>query len=196
MTRYELRQKRKVLIAVLIIYLISGILFLGSKFINVLQNDKNNQLKQVNTKIDLEKRYQTVATRNTQPDIDIASNLVSRLFEIDFNYQNQSDYDKRSESIKGFVTSNVLNADDFKADPDKLITQASIKSNLDSIEFIPGNYNNGIVSGTVIISAKVSNNSSNNEVIKYYEYSVQVDTESKTINSVIKNKKLSLNSGY
>lgn len=90
-----------------------------------------------------------------QPNVSAASNLLDRLFTLDWTVASQKEFDAKAKPMTPYVTQEVVkNSLDFKADPDKMITQTGVVMTYDHMDFLPTSASATEVKGKVIVFVK------------------------------------------
>ena len=73
-----------------------------------------------------------------QPNVSAASTLLDKLFTLDWTIASQKEFDAKAKQMTPYVTQDVVkNSLDFKADPDKMITQTGVVMTYDHMDFLP-----------------------------------------------------------
>ncbi|MBS1008212.1 hypothetical protein [Leuconostoc suionicum] len=90
-----------------------------------------------------------------QPNVSAASNLLDKLFTLDWTIASQKEFDAKAKQMTPYVTQDVVkNSLDFKADPDKMITQTGVVMTYDHMDFLPTSSSATEVKGKVIVFVK------------------------------------------
>lgn len=90
-----------------------------------------------------------------QPNVSAASNLLDKLFTLDWTIASQKEFDVKAKQMTPYVTQDVVkNSLDFKADPDKMITQTGVVMTYDHMDFLPTSASATEVKGKVIVFVK------------------------------------------
>lgn len=90
-----------------------------------------------------------------QPNVSAASNLLDKLFTLDWTIASQKEFDAKAKQMTPYVTQDVVkNSLDFKADPDKMITQTGVVMTYDHMDFLPTSASATEVKGKVIVFVK------------------------------------------
>ncbi|MFT9031652.1 MAG: hypothetical protein ABF415_09300 [Leuconostoc pseudomesenteroides] len=90
-----------------------------------------------------------------QPNVSAASNLLDKLFTLDWTIASQKEFDAKAKQMTPYVTQDVVkNSLDFKADPDKMITQTGVVMTYDHMDFLPTSASSTEVKGKVIVFVK------------------------------------------
>ncbi|MFT9416725.1 hypothetical protein [Leuconostoc falkenbergense] len=90
-----------------------------------------------------------------QPNVSAASNLLDKLFTLDWTIATQKEFDAKAKQMTPYVTQDVVkNSLDFKADPDKMITQTGVVMTYDHMDFLPNSASATEVKGKVIVLVK------------------------------------------
>ncbi|WP_273752747.1 hypothetical protein [Leuconostoc mesenteroides] len=90
-----------------------------------------------------------------QPNVSAASNLLDKLFTLDWTIASQKEFDAKAKQMTPYVTQDVVkNSLDFKADPDNLITQTGVVMTYDHMDFLPTSASTTEVKGKVIVFVK------------------------------------------
>ncbi|MFT8544486.1 MAG: hypothetical protein ABF768_07740 [Leuconostoc falkenbergense] len=90
-----------------------------------------------------------------QPNVSAASNLLDKLFTLDWTIASQKEFDAKAKQMTPYVTQDVVkNSLDFKADPDKMIKQTGVVMTYDHMDFLPTSASATEVKGKVIVFVK------------------------------------------
>lgn len=90
-----------------------------------------------------------------QPNVSAASNLLDKLLTLDWTIASQNEFDAKAKQMTPYVTQDVVkNSLDFKADPDKMITQTGVVMTYDHMDFLPTSASATEVKGKVIVFVK------------------------------------------
>ncbi len=90
-----------------------------------------------------------------QPNVSAASTLLDKLFTLDWTIASQKEFDAKAKQMTPYVTQDVVkNSLDFKADPDKMITQTGVVMTYDHMDFLPTSASATEVKGKVIVFVK------------------------------------------
>ncbi|WP_367366452.1 hypothetical protein [Leuconostoc pseudomesenteroides] len=90
-----------------------------------------------------------------QPNVSAASNLLDKLFTLDWTIASQKEFDAKAKQMTPYVSQDVVkNSLDFKADPDKMITQTGVVMTYDHMDFLPTSASATEVKGKVIVFVK------------------------------------------
>lgn len=90
-----------------------------------------------------------------QPNVSAASTLLDKLFTLDWTIASQKEFDAKAKQMTPYVTQDVVkNSLDFKADPDKMITQIGVVMTYDHMDFLPTSASATEVKGKVIVFVK------------------------------------------
>ena len=90
-----------------------------------------------------------------QPNVSAASNLLDKLLTLDWTIASQKEFDAKAKQMTPYVTQDVVkNSLDFKADPDKMITQTGVVMTYDHMDFLPTSASATEVKGKVIVFVK------------------------------------------
>ncbi|MDM7646988.1 hypothetical protein QUE93_08170 [Leuconostoc falkenbergense] len=90
-----------------------------------------------------------------QPNVSAASNLLDKLLTLDWTIASQKEFDAKAKQMTPYVTQDVVkNSLDFKADPDKMITQTGVVMTYDHMDFLPTSASATEVKGNVIVFVK------------------------------------------
>ncbi|WP_367366572.1 hypothetical protein [Leuconostoc pseudomesenteroides] len=90
-----------------------------------------------------------------QPNVLAASTLLDKLFTIDWTIASQKEFDAKAKQMTPYVTQEVVkNSLDFKADPDKMVTQTGVVMTYDHMDFLPTSASAKEVNGKVIVFVK------------------------------------------
>ncbi|MCQ6659456.1 hypothetical protein [Leuconostoc citreum] len=116
----------------------------ASNELAVEQNKLINKKSKVGTVLD-----------SKQPNVSAASNLLDKLFTLDWTIASQKEFDAKAKQMTPYVTQDVVkNSLDFKADPDKMITQTGVVMTYDHMDFLPTSASATEVKGKVIVFVK------------------------------------------
>ncbi|WP_419426732.1 hypothetical protein [Leuconostoc mesenteroides] len=108
------------------------------------------QSKLINTKV----KVGTVLY-SKQPNVSAATNMLDKLFTLDWTIASQKEFDAKAKQMTPYVTQDVAkNSLDFKADPDKMITQTGVVMTYDHMDFLPTSASATEVKGNVIVFVK------------------------------------------
>lgn len=90
-----------------------------------------------------------------QPNVSAASTLLDKLFTLDWTIASQKEFDAKAKQMTPYVSQDVVkNSLDFKADPDKMITQTGVVMTYDHMDFLPTSASATEVKGKVIVFVK------------------------------------------
>ncbi|GHC27244.1 hypothetical protein [Leuconostoc lactis] len=90
-----------------------------------------------------------------QPNVSATSTLLDKLFTLDWTIASQKEFDAKAKQMTPYVTQDVVkNSLDFKADPDKMITQTGVVMTYDHMDFLPTSASATEVKGKVIVFVK------------------------------------------
>lgn len=90
-----------------------------------------------------------------QPNVSAASNMLDKLFTLDWTIASQNEFDAKAKQMTPYVTQDVVkNSLDFKADPDKMIKQTGVVMTYDHMDFLPTSASATEVKGKVIVFVK------------------------------------------
>lgn len=90
-----------------------------------------------------------------QPNVSAASTLLDKLFTLNWTVASQKEFDAKAKQMTLYVTQEVVkNSLDFKADPDKMITQTGVVMTYDHMDFLPTSASATEVKGKVIVFVK------------------------------------------
>ncbi|MCS8586875.1 hypothetical protein [Leuconostoc citreum] len=116
----------------------------ASKELAVQQSKLINNKSKVGTVLD-----------SKQPNVLAASNLLDKLFTLDWTIASQKEFDAKAKQMTPYVTQDVVkNSLDFKADPDKMITRTGVVMTYDHMDFLPTSASATEVKGKVIVFVK------------------------------------------
>lgn len=156
MTMAKLNKKIALLSAIPVLMVIGGLGFwLATQVaVKTLQNATNElgvqQSKLMNKKV----KVGTVLD-SKQPNVTAASNVLDKLFTLDWTIASQKEFDDKAKQMTPYVTQDVVkNSLDFQADPDKMITQTGVVITYDHMDFLPTSASATEVKGKVIVFVK------------------------------------------
>ena len=90
-----------------------------------------------------------------QPNVSATSNLLDKLFTLDWTIASQKEFDTKAKQMTPYVTQDVVkNSLDFQPDPDKMITQTGVVMTYDHMDFLPISASATEVKGKVIVFVK------------------------------------------
>ncbi|MDC2817312.1 hypothetical protein PO181_10020 [Leuconostoc suionicum] len=152
----KLNKKIALLSAIPVLMVIGGLGFwLATQVaVKTLQNATNElgvqQSKLMNKKV----KVGTVLD-SKQPNVSAASNVLDKLFTLDWTIASQKEFDDKAKQMTPYVTQDVVkNSLDFQADPDKMITQTGVVITYDHMDFLPTSASATEVKGKVIVFVK------------------------------------------
>ncbi|QEA58341.1 hypothetical protein FGL74_00845 [Leuconostoc koreense] len=115
----------------------------------------SNELAVQQSKLINKKSKVDTVLDSKQPNVSAASNLLDKLFTLDWTIASQKEFDAKAKQMTPYVTQDVVkNSLDFKADPDKMITQTGVVMTYDHMDFLPTSASATEVKGKVIVFVK------------------------------------------
>lgn len=115
----------------------------------------SNELAVQQSKLIKKKSKVGTVLDSKQPNVSAASTLLDKLFTIDWTIASQKEFDAKAKQMTPYVTQNVVkNSLDFKADPDKMVTQTGVVMTYDHMDFLPTSASAKEVNGKVIVFVK------------------------------------------
>ncbi|UUE17075.1 hypothetical protein LQZ13_06150 [Leuconostoc mesenteroides] len=115
----------------------------------------SNELAVEQSKLIKKKSKVGTVLDSKQPNVSAASNLLDKLFTLDWTIASQKEFDAKAKQMTPYVTQDVVkNSLDFKADPDKMITQTGVVMTYDHMDFLPTSASTTEVKGKVIAFVK------------------------------------------
>ncbi|WP_273705999.1 hypothetical protein [Leuconostoc mesenteroides] len=115
----------------------------------------SNELAVEQSKLIKKKSKVVTVLDSKQPNVSAASNLLDKLFTLDWTIASQKEFDAKAKQMTPYVTQDVVkNSLDFKADPDKMITQTGVVMTYDHMDFLPTSASATEVKGKVIVFVK------------------------------------------
>ena len=115
----------------------------------------SNELAVQQSKLINKKSKVDTVLDSKQPNVSAASNLLDKLFTLDWTIASQKEFDAKAKQMTPYVTQDVVkNSLDFKADPDNLITQTGVVMTYDHMDFLPTSASTTEVKGKVIVFVK------------------------------------------
>ncbi len=115
----------------------------------------SNELAVQQSKLINEKSKVGTVLDSKQPNVSAASNLLDKLFTLDWTIASQKEFDAKAKQMTPYVSQDVVkNSLDFKADPDKMITQTGVVMTYDHMDFLPTSASATEVKGKVIVFVK------------------------------------------
>lgn len=156
MTMSKVNKKIALLWAIPALMVIVGLGFWLATQVTVKSHQSaSNELAVEQSKlINKESKVGTVLD-SKQPNVSAASNLLDKLFTLDWTVVSQKEFDAKAKQMTPYVTQDVVkNSLDFKADPDKMITQTGVVMTYDHMDFLPTSASSTEVKGKVIVFVK------------------------------------------
>jgi len=115
----------------------------------------SNELAVEQSKLIKKKSKVGTVLDSKQPNVSAASNLLDKLFTLDWTIASQKEFDAKAKQMTPYVSQDVVkNSLDFKADPDKMITQTGVVMTYDHMDFLPTSASATEVKGKVIVFVK------------------------------------------
>ena len=115
----------------------------------------SNELAVQQSKLIKKKSKVGTVLGSKQPNVSAASTLLDKLFTLDWTVTSQKEFDAKAKQMTPYVTQDIVkNSLDFKADPDKMITQTGVVMTYDHMDFLPTSASATAVKGKVIVFVK------------------------------------------
>ena len=152
----KVNKKIALLWAIPVLMVITGLGFwLATQVTDKTHQSASNKLAVEQSKLIKKKSKVGTVLDSKQPNVSAASNLLDRLFTLDWTIASQKEFDAKAKQMTPYVTQDVVkNSLDFKADPDKMITQTGVVMTYDHIDFLPTSASATEVKGKVIVFVK------------------------------------------
>ena len=149
--------KKIVLIWTIPIFLVIGGLgfWLATQVADKTHQTTANELAVQQSKLINKKAKVGTVLDSKQPNVSVASTLLDKLFTLDWTIASQKEFDGKAKQMTAYVNQDVVkNSLDFKADPDKMITQTGVVMTYDHMDFLPTSASATEVKGKVIVFVK------------------------------------------
>ncbi|MBZ5948194.1 hypothetical protein KII93_06970 [Leuconostoc gelidum subsp. gasicomitatum] len=152
----EVNKKIALLWAIPALMVIAGLGFWLATQVTVKSHQSaSNELAVEQSKLINKKSKVGTVLDSKQPNVSAASNLLDKLFTLDWTIASQKEFDAKAKQMTPYVTQDVVkNSLDFKADPDKIITQTGVVMTYDHMDFLPTSASATEVKGKVIVFVK------------------------------------------
>ncbi|GEK60958.1 hypothetical protein LCI01_05940 [Leuconostoc citreum] len=152
----KLNKKITLIWAILVLMVIGGLGFwLATQVAVKTHQSATNELAVQQSKLINKKTKVGTVLDSKQPNVSAASNLLDKLFTLDWTIASQKEFDAKAKQMTPYVTQDVVqNSLDFKADPDKMITQTGVVMTYDHMDFLPTSASATEVKGKVIVFVK------------------------------------------
>ncbi|WP_349585172.1 hypothetical protein [Leuconostoc citreum] len=152
----KLNKKIALIWAIPVLMVIGGLSFwLANQVAVKTHQSATNELAVQQSKLINKKTKVGTVLDSKQPNVSAASNLLDKLFTLDWTIASQKEFDAKAKQMTPYVTQDVVqNSLDFKADPDKMITQTGVVMTYDHMDFLPTSASATEVKGKVIVFVK------------------------------------------
>ncbi|CAM3103437.1 Conjugal transfer protein [Leuconostoc gasicomitatum] len=152
----KVNKKIAFLWAIPLLMVITGLGFwLATQVAVKTHQSASNELAVQQSKLINKKSKVGTVLDSKQPNVSAASNLLDKLFTLDWTIASQKEFDAKAKQMTPYVTQDVVkNSLDFKADPDNLITQTGVVMTYDHMDFLPTSASTTEVKGKVIVFVK------------------------------------------
>lgn len=152
----KLNKKIALIWAIPVLMVIGGLGFwLATQVAVKTHQSATNELAVQQSKLINKKTKVGTVLDSKQPNVSAASNLLDKLFTLDWTIASQKEFDAKAKQMTPYVTQDVVqNSLDFKADPDKMITQTGVVMTYDHMDFLPTSASATEVKGKVIVFVK------------------------------------------
>lgn len=152
----KLNKKIALIWAIPVLMVIGGLGFwLANQAAVKTHQSTTNELAVQQSKLINKKTKVGTVLDSKQPNVSAASNLLDKLFTLDWTIASQKEFDAKAKQMTPYVTQDVVqNSLDFKADPDKMITQTGVVMTYDHMDFLPTSASATEVKGKVIVFVK------------------------------------------
>lgn len=156
MTMSKVNKKIALLWVILALMVIAGLGFwLATQGAVKTHQSASNELAVQQSKLIKKKSKVGTVLDSKQPNVSAASTLLDKLFTIDWTIASQKEFDAKAKQMTPYVTQDVVkNSLDFKADPDKMMTQTGVVMTYDHMDFLPTSASATEVKGKVIVFIK------------------------------------------
>ncbi|MCT4382974.1 hypothetical protein EFM34_07005 [Leuconostoc suionicum] len=152
----KVNKKIAFLWAIPLLMVITGLGFwLATQVAVKTHQSTSNELAVQQSKLINKKSKVGTVLDSKQPNVSAASNWLDKLFTLDWTIASQKEFDAKAKQMTPYVTQDVVkNSLDFKADPDKMITQTGVVMTYDHMDFLPTSASAKAVKGKVIVFVK------------------------------------------
>ncbi|MFL2114881.1 hypothetical protein [Leuconostoc carnosum] len=152
----KVNKKIAFLWAIPLLMVITGLGFwLATQVTVKTHQSASNELAVQQSKLINKKSKVGTVLDSKQPNVSAASNWLDKLFTLDWTIASQKEFDAKAKQMTPYVTQDVVkNSLDFKADPDKMITQTGVVMTYDHMDFLPTSASATEVKGKVIVFVK------------------------------------------
>lgn len=152
----KVNKKIALLWAIPVLIVVAGLGFwLATQVAVKTHQSATNELSVQQSKLINKKSKVGMVLDSKQPNVSAASNLLDKLFTLDWTIASQKEFDAKAKQMTPYVTQDVVkNSLDFKADPDKMITQTGVVMTYDHMDFLPTSASTTEVKGKVIVFVK------------------------------------------
>ena len=152
----KINKKIALLWAIPVLMVAAGLgLWLATQAAVKTHQSASNELAVQQSKLINKKSKVGTVLDSKQPNVSAASNLLDNLFTLDWTIASQKEFDAKAKQMAPYVTQDVVkNSLDFKADPDKMITQTGVVMTYDHMDFLPTSASATEVKGKVIVFVK------------------------------------------
>jgi len=152
----KVNKKIALLWAIPVLMVIAGLGFwLANQVAVKTHQSVSNELAVQQSKLINKKSKVGTVLGSKQPNVSAASTLLDKLFTLDWTIASQKEFDAKAKQMTPYVTQDVVkNSLDFKADPDKMITQTGVVMTYDHMDFLPTSASAKAVKGKVIVFVK------------------------------------------
>ncbi|CUW05037.1 FIG00773725: hypothetical protein [Leuconostoc inhae] len=152
----KVNKKIALLWAIPVLMVAVGLVFwLATQVAVKTHQSASNELAVEQSKLIKKKSKVGTVLDSKQPNVSAASTLLDKLFTLDWTVASQKEFDAKAKQMTPYVTQDVVkNSLDFKADPDKMITQTGVVMTYDHMDFLPTSASATEVKGKVIVSVK------------------------------------------
>lgn len=156
MTMSKVNKKIALLWAIPVLMMVAGLGFwLATQVAVKTHQSASNELALQQSKLINKKSKVGTVLDSKQPNVSAASKLLDKLFTLDWTIASQKEFDAKAKQMTPYVTQDVVkNSLDFKADPDKMITQTGVVMTYDHMDFLPTSASATEVKGKVIVFVK------------------------------------------
>ncbi|MBU7546844.1 hypothetical protein [Leuconostoc mesenteroides] len=152
----KVNKKIALLWAIPVLMVVAGLGFwLATQVAVKTHQSATNELAVQQSKLIKKKSKVGTVLDSKQPNVSAASTLLDKLFTLDWTIASQKEFDAKAKQMTPYVTQEVVkNSLDFKADPDKMITQTGVVMTYDHMDFLPTSASSTEVKGKVIVFVK------------------------------------------
>ncbi|KAA8367371.1 hypothetical protein [Leuconostoc carnosum] len=152
----KVNKKIALLWAIPVLMVIAGLGFwLANQVAVKTHQSVSNELAVQQSKLINKKSKVGTVLGSKQPNVSAASTLLDKLFTLDWTIASQKEFGAKAKQMTLYVTQEVVkNSLDFKADPDKMITQTGVVMTYDHMDFLPTSASATEVKGKVIVFVK------------------------------------------